>query len=205
MFDVEGFILVGGASSRMGSDKAQLKFGGRTGVDLVAAALRPKVGTVRLVGSRGEARLSPLQNVPDLHERWGALGGIHAALDACQSAWAAIVACDLPLVTAELFARLWQFAKEPFDAVVPVQPDGRPQPLCAFYRCESCLAATDRLIASDEHTPRALLASVPTRWVEFSELADLPNAEHFFLNVNTPADYERAKSILTLQNPDESG
>ncbi len=200
MFDVEGFILVGGASSRMGSDKAQLKFDGQSGVELIAAALQPNVGAVRLVGSRDEARLSLLQNVPDLHERWGALGGIHAALYACQSAWAAIVACDLPLVTDELFARLWQFAKEPFDTVVPVQPDGRPQPLCAFYRRERCLAATERLIASDEHTPRALLASVSTRWVEFSELAGLPNAEHFFVNVNTPADYERAKSILALQN-----
>ena len=200
MLDVEGFILVGGASSRMGSDKAQLKFDGQTGVELIAAALQPNVGTVRLVGSREEARLSPLQNVPDLHERWGALGGIHAALYACQSAWAAIAACDLPLVTDKLFAQLSQFAKEPFAAVVPLQPDGRQQPLCAFYRRESCLAATDRLIASDEHTPRALLASVPTRWVEFSELADLPNAEHFFLNVNTPADYERAKSILALQS-----
>src|SRR5712691_3970981 len=64
----------------------------------------------------------------------------------------------------------------------------------------SCLAAAERLIASDEHTPRALLAGVQTRWVEFSELADLPNAEHLFLNVNTPADYERANSILALQN-----
>ncbi len=128
MFDVQGFILVGGASSRMGSDKAQLKFHGQTGVELIAAALRPNVVAVRLVGSREEASLSQLQNVPDLHERWGALGGIHAALYACQSAWAAIVACDLPLVTDELFERLWQFAKEPFDAVVPLQPDGR-QPL----------------------------------------------------------------------------
>ncbi len=203
MFDVQGFILVGGASSRMGSDKAQLKFHGQTGVELIAAALRPNVVAVRSVGSREEASLSQLQNVPDLHERWGALGGIQAALYACQSAWAAIVACDLPLVTDELFARLWQFAKEPFDAVVPLQPDGRQQPLCAFYRRERCLAATDRLIASDEHTPRVLLASVPTRWVEFSELADLPNAEHFFLNVNTPADYERAIQILALQNREQ--
>ena len=200
MLDVEGFILVGGASSRMGSDKAQLKFDGQTGVELIAGALRPIVGAVRLVGSREESLLSQLQNIADLHERWGALGGIHAALYACHSAWAAIVACDLPLVTDKLFARLWQFAKEPFNAVVPVQRDGRPQPLCAFYRRESCLAASQRLIAADEHTPRALLASVPTCWVEFSELADLPNAEHFFLNVNTPADYEQAKSILTLQS-----
>src|SRR5947208_8228543 len=71
MLDVQGFILVGGASSRMGSDKAQLKFDGQSGVELIAAALQPNVGAVRLVGSRDEARLSLLQNVPDLHERWG--------------------------------------------------------------------------------------------------------------------------------------
>jgi len=110
------------------------------------------------------------------------------------------VACYLPLVTAELFARLRQFAQqsqgETFDAIVPIQPDDRPQPLCAIYRRESCSAAARQLIAEAEHKPRALLAKIRTRWVNFGELSDLPGAEHFFLNVNTPNDYERAKEIL---------
>ncbi len=207
MFDVEGFILVGGQSSRMGSDKSQLVFGKQTAVEHIAAALRPLTSRVRLVGSRDQGDAPGLQNVPDTHECWGALGGIQAALAACRPEWAVIAACDLPLVTTELLARLWLVASqaegEVFDAIVPIQPDGRPQPLCAFYRRESCLRAAKRLIAEGEHKPRALLTNVRTHWVDFGELSDLPGAEEFFLNVNTPSDYERAKDILAQSQKQE--
>ena len=111
-----------------------------------------------------------------------------------------IAACDLPLVTTQLFSRLWHLTRQDalagFDATVPIQPDKRPQPLCAIYRREACAETAQELIGEGEHKPRALLAKVRTRWVEFRELADLPGAEHFFLNVNTPDDYEQAKKVL---------
>lgn len=205
MFDVEGFILVGGQSRRMGTDKAQLSYGKQTAVERIAAALRPLTTTLRLVGAKAQLNASCLESVPDTHERWGALGGIQAALGACHSEWAMIVACDLPLVSPELFERLWQLARRnpgAFDAVVPIQPDERPQPLCAFYRREPCSQTVERLIAEGEHKPRALLRRVRTRWVEFRELADLPGSEHFFLNVNTPDDYEEAQHAWAqLQKP----
>jgi len=196
MLDVEGFILVGGASSRMGSDKAQLMFGTQTGVQRIAAELTALTNRVRVVGSRGKPEDSGFENVPDVLEHWGALGGIHSALAACQTTWAFVVACDLPLVTSELLSRLWQMNSDKLDAIVPIQPDGRPQPLCAVYRRGVNSEEAARLIATGEHAPRGLLAQVRTRWVEFRELADLPGAEYFFLNVNTPADYELAKQIL---------
>jgi molybdopterin-guanine dinucleotide biosynthesis protein A len=204
MFDVEAFILVGGQSSRMGSDKSELVFGQRTSVEHIAAALHALTPRVRVVGARNAEAFADLQNVPDTHERWGALGGIHAALDACRSEWAVIVACDLPLISPTLLARLGQFATraggEELDAIVPIQPDERPQPLCALYRRASCLAAAGRLIAEGEHKPRTLLAQVRTRWVTFDELSDLPGAADFFLNVNTPNDYQRAKEILATRS-----
>jgi molybdopterin-guanine dinucleotide biosynthesis protein A len=200
MFDVEAFILVGGQSSRMGSDKSKLVLGRRTTVEHIEAALRSVTPSIRVVGARDQFTLSGLDNIPDTHERWGALGGIHAALTACRAEWAAIVACDLPLISADLIARLWQLANgtegENFDAIVPIQPDERPQPLCGFYRRESCSAAAGQLIAEGEHKPRTLLRQVRTRWVTFKELSDLPGADNFFLNVNTPEDYQRAKEIL---------
>src|SRR5437588_12756552 len=97
MFDVEGFILVGGQSSGMGSDKSQLMFGQRTGVAHIAAALRVLTPRIKLVGARDQDSSAELQNVPDTYERWGALGGIQAALALAQHGRARIVACGPPL------------------------------------------------------------------------------------------------------------
>jgi molybdopterin-guanine dinucleotide biosynthesis protein A len=196
MLDVEAFILVGGQSSRMGSDKSQLKFAGQTSVELIANALRGLASDVRLVGGNS-AVSQELQTVPDVHERWGALGGIHAALTASRTEWALIVACDLPLVTKDLFSKLTSVAEvDSFDAVVPVQNDGRVQPLCGVYRRARCLAESELLISAGEHMPRSLLNRVRTRRVAFAELSHLEGAEYFFFNVNTPIDYERAQQLI---------
>jgi len=196
MLDVEGFILVGGRSSRMGKDKSRLLFGGQTAVDRIATELGSATSQVFLVGSGYEDADLNFKIIPDTHEHWGALGGIHAALGACRAEWAVIVACDTPFVTRNLFSRLLMLSQRELpDAVVPIQPDGRPQPLCALYRPEPCLLEAEKLIARGEHMPRTLLANVKTRWVQPEELVDLPGAENFFFNVNTPQDYERAKQI----------
>ena len=193
MFDVQGFILVGGASRRMGQDKAQLRLGPETMVERLAARLAPVTSSVTLVGDTQAG--NPLPSVPDVYEKWGALGGIHAALSAAKTDWSVVVACDLPFVTRDLFERLKSFADETVDAIVPIQTDGRPQPVCALYRRETCLPEIERLVSAGEHTPRALLANVRTRYVQFPELGDLPGAENFFLNLNTPEDFERAKRL----------
>jgi len=197
MFDVEGFILVGGASRRMGRDKALLDFGGQTFVERIASELSTVASTVSLVGAR--QAYSSFKNVSDIHQQWGALGGIHAALMAAKTEWAVIVACDLPFVTSGLVERLTTFISDTADAVVPIQPDGRPQPVCALYRRTTCLPEIERLVAAGEHTPRALLAKVRTRYVEFVEISDLPAAEHFFFNVNRPEDLEKAQAMLPAQ------
>jgi molybdopterin-guanine dinucleotide biosynthesis protein A len=111
---------------------------------------------------------------------------------ACRARWAAVVACDLPFVTGELFVRLASL-RENFETVVPVQPDGRLQPLCALYRAAPCRERAEELIIAGERRPRALLDAVNTRRVRFDELSDLDDADRFFINVNTPEDYACAR------------
>jgi molybdenum cofactor guanylyltransferase len=192
MLDTEGFILVGGLSSRMGEDKSRLRLGGRTFVEIAAGALATVSSGVSVVGSRPGVESHGMPVVRDLHEGLGALGGLHAALAACAKPWAAVVSCDLPFVTAELFERLASLRGRDVEAVAPVQDDGRPQPLCALYAAAPCLETAERLIRAGELRPRALLREVRTRWVPFHELSDLDGSDLFFANVNTPADYEKA-------------
>jgi len=181
----------------MGSDKSRLLFNGETFIERIARILQGFAQTVSVVGQRSE--YAGLRNVEDVYQKWGALGGLHAALAACESEWAAVIACDLPFVTVELFLHMLAL-RNGFDAVVPVQADGIPQPLCGLYRIDPCLKQADSLIRSSQRRPLDLLQSVNTRWVRFAEIENLDHAGKFFVNINTPEDYyEATRNPATIE------
>lgn len=187
ILQLQAFILAGGQSRRMGTDKSQLRIQNETFVERIAATLSEITPAITLVNPHEEH--PRLQSVRDVYPNWGALGGLHAALAACESEWAMVVACDLPFVTAELFKHLAALRTN-HDAVVPMQPDGRPQPLAALYRIVPCRQRAAELIESGRRRPLDLLELVNTHWVPFNELRNLDQAEKFFVNINTPDDYD---------------
>jgi molybdopterin-guanine dinucleotide biosynthesis protein A len=189
MDDTEAFILAGGASSRMGTDKSQLPLEGQTFTERIAETLLKLTDSVYVVGGRQAE--SSLPSVADVYPQWGALGGLHAALTACKREWAIVVACDLPFATAELFSFLAE-KRVDHDAVVPIQEDGRPQPLAALYRVDPCRQHATELIEAGRRRPLDLLEAVKTRWISFAEIRNLDQAERFFVNINTPSDYYEA-------------
>jgi len=136
-----------------------------------------------------------LPNIPDLQTGWGPLAGIQAALQRATSERCLIVACDFPFVTGKLFQRLLESINDG-DAMVPMQSDGRAQPLCAVYRRASCLPAAESAIAAAQHSPRSLLDRVRTHYIPFAEIDDLDGADYFFFNVNTPENYQQARGIF---------
>ena len=180
----------------MGTDKSQLLLEDQTFVERIAATVLTVTDSIRLVGGQQNSKLS---TVADVYPQWGALGGLQAALSACEREWAIVVACDLPFVTAELFRSLDSMRGD-HDAVVPVQSDGRPQPLAALYRVDPCLRRATELIEAGRRRPLDLLQSVNTRWVDFSEIANLDQAQRFFVNINTPDDYY---GIVRVLNTDQ--
>jgi len=197
MESIAGFILAGGESRRMGTDKWRLELDGQSFVERIANAISAvtpsRISPVTVVGNIAAGNPTTLPTAPDVYPAWGALGGVHAALSACLAEWALVIACDFPFVTSELFVRLASL-RDTFEAVAPVQSDQIPQPLCALYRVRPCLQRAEQLIKSGERKPIALLQSISTRWVSFSEIEDLAEAARFFDNINTPEDYHRIAS-----------
>ena len=191
MDSIEGFILVGGQSRRMGADKAELRLAGQSFVERIANELSAVTSSVKLVGGKPDTARINLQTVPDVFPAWGALGGVHAAISACDAEWALVVACDFPFVTQALFTKL-AGVRADFEAVAPIQGDGIVQPLCTLYRVDPCRRLAEQFIKSGERKPLALLQSVKTRWVPFDEVRGLKGADRFFDNINTPEDYLRA-------------
>lgn len=201
---IEGFVLVGGASSRMGENKAQLKIGGRRMSERAFSVLRSACsGPVFLVGDTGgdiDEAESKDTTIPDNRahgDDWprAPIIGLYTALVNARAPWIAVLACDLPFVTSDLICRLSGFCSNVVDAVVPVQPDPRPQPLCALYRVEKCRPIVEAAIKAGDLKLQKLLTKLATHYVKFDEIRDLPGADRFFVNVNTPEDYAKASKL----------
>src|SRR5947209_16149188 len=106
MDSLEAFILAGGASSRMGTNKSKLLIGKQSFIARIASAVRPLARRITVVGPLANDLPQDVWAAADVYKSWGALGGVHAALSNCKSEWAAVIACDLPFVTTALFQRL---------------------------------------------------------------------------------------------------
>lgn len=195
----DGFVLIGGASSRMGRDKAQMSIGGRKLYERAGAALSGACrGSVTLVGKADFAHnfaiISDLNIGPAIHSR-ASIYGLYTALADAKTPWIAVLACDLPFVTEDLMTRLGGYCSNEFEAIVPIQTDTKPQPLCALYAREKCLPVVGAMIKNNDLKMQRLLSSINTRYVRFDEIADLDGSSDFFFNVNTPEHYEAALKI----------
>jgi molybdopterin-guanine dinucleotide biosynthesis protein A len=189
--DVAAFILAGGKSTRMGTDKAFVEYQGRT---LLATALdvaRSVTADVRIVGSR--QKFSP--QAPVVEDRFcdcGPLAGIHAALRASVSELNLMLAVDMPFVSRDFLNYLiGQARNAPAALVVVPRSDGRRQPLCSIYRLEFAAAAESALRAGQYRIDR-LFEQVPTRVIEQQELESAGFSAAIFRNLNTPAEVSDA-------------
>jgi len=198
MIDIEGAILAGGQSSRMGRDKSALVLGGVSVLERVGGAMAPLVGRIRVIGDRvTEPGGYAVQ--PDLRPGLGPLSGIHAALATAESSTVLVVACDLPFVTTELLAGIIALLEYGTDAVVP-RVSGRAVPVCALYR-RACLERLQACLDRGELIAQQFVASLATTYVDDDVLERInfhgSHRSHRIClkNINTPEDFEQAEEI----------
>lgn len=185
-----GFVLAGGKSSRMGTDKSALEIGGATFLSRAVNVLQPVCQTVKIVLNQRQNIETNLPLIRDIYAERGALGGIHAALKNCETKFAVILAVDLPLVTNETIKKLQEIAlaSNKFTAFIPRQTDGRLQPLCAVYRAKNCLPPLVKVLEeNNKASVRDFLNLISPKFIDEKLLKA---KENLFFNVNTPADFQ---------------
>jgi len=204
MTELDAFILIGGRSSRLGTDKAFVELGGKTLAERAIATVRDGLSTERITMVAGSsiqfatrAIAVGVRFIFDLHEDRGPLGGLHAALANSQTPWIFVLACDYPFLSPDMISMLKEKIGDEFGAVVPQQNDGRLQPLCAFYEVETARTIVEEILDRPRVSPplHELAAQLNPRIVKFDEYSHLTGADEFFLNVNTEEDLQNAMKI----------
>ena len=178
-------MLAGGASSRMGRNKALLTLDRRTLVEIVAAAVREAAGNVTLIGPPEAYCDLGLPVTPDLRPNQGPLGGIETALSVTNAEWNLIVACDMPAISAPVLQRILDEAEARPESgcILPLGENGLPEPLCAAYH-KRMLPDVSRALSGGI---RKVTAAFPAESIVY-----LPAlAPRTFENINTPDEWRR--------------
>jgi molybdenum cofactor guanylyltransferase len=183
-------ILAGGASSRMGRDKATLELDGIPMMARIAGASRAAGLPCVVVGRR---RALPVEGV----EVWidddmpgeGPLAALGTALRRLRSE-ILLVACDMPLVDAPCLEWLANHELDPAALALVPRNAGRLEPLFARYRL-SALGAIDDLLAAGRRSLGALIEGGENSRYAVVDVPDWLAPK--LVNVNTPEDLERLR------------
>lgn len=190
---VTGVILAGGASRRMGSNKALLLHQGGRLIEGIHRTLAELFEEVIIVTNTPELyQFLSCRKVPDIYPGKGVMSGIHAGLSQSRENAVFVVACDMPYLRGALIRHLTTLSPE-VDLVMPVSSGGY-EPLHALYSKE-CLPALEELLQDAENRRVvALLSRVRVREVSPEEVACFDPEFDSFANINTPDDYYRLRS-----------
>ena len=185
-------LFVGGASLRMGADKAMLILDGEPLWARQLKTLRTICPATIVVSARAKPAWLPsdVELVLDDPPSRGPLSGMVVALRKIQTTHLLALAIDLPRITADHLRVLWSLA-QPGCGVVPQNGD-RFEPLCAIYPAEGAGEATAALASENvsmRHFVQALLKRNLMR-TKMIEAADRP----LYHNVNSPDDFQDIKT-----------
>lgn len=185
-----GLLLTGGASRRMGRDKATLVLDGLTLAEHAAAALAAVCVPCLEVGP-GRSSLDHIQEVPPGSGPLAALaaGGFALRVEYGHEGPVIALACDMPRVGPDLL-RFLEAAEPgaPDESVVP-EAAGRLQPLCAKYS-PSAVATAEQLVREGQRSMQALLAAIPYRRLAEADWSRVAPADAFH-DLDTPDDVPR--------------
>ena len=183
---VAGILLTGGASRRMGFDKAMLEVGGVPNAVRLARLLEEVAAPAVEVGPG----CSGLAHVRERPAGSGPLAALCAGADGlCRAGHRGpvlVLACDLPFIDA---GTLKVLAGWPGRGSVVPRAGGRAQPLCARWS-EADLEVARELVEAGERSMKALLVRSGPELVE-ETFWPSGVAVRLFSDLDTPEDLDQ--------------
>lgn len=190
-------ILAGGKSIRMGMDKALVEYNGET---FIGRLMRELDWFEEKLIARGEqaeiwgAAAGGWRVISDVFQNQGPLGGLHAALCACEAEAVFVVSCDMPLVKSslvrDLIARWEESGRDSslvgVDAVIAAAPDGSVHPLCGIYS-KAILPVLEEQLNGNQNRVMELLRKLRVRLV----VVDAASEAGQLANINTRQELEQ--------------
>lgn len=182
-------VLIGGDSSRMGTDKATFEVEGIAMANRVASAATEAGASQVLIigGTQARAKKIPGEWKKDSFPGEGPLGGVITALKHADHDAVVVLSCDMPFITSAVIQSLVRGLD---DAQATVGRTDRLNWLCAAWSKSECLATLQTVWKRNEravHRAAVLL-----------DVAEIPVPAVAVRNINTIADLVAGDDATTM-------
>lgn len=182
---MKAYLLAGGKSSRMGSDKGLMILAGKPMIAYAIEALKAAADEIHIVTGVNDYQKFGFEVVSDLVVGCGPLGGIYSALVHADEEEVLICACDMPLIAHEQVQYLIsQYQQKDVIAIY----EGRVQPLFGIYR-RVHIAVLERCLQAQQLKMMDFVLEIQASTLAFeNKFAINP-----FLNVNSLEEFNQLK------------
>ena len=191
---ISGIVLAGGASSRLGQNKALVKVAGISMIARVVKQLCSIVSeTILVTNTPQQFAFLGLPMVRDIYPGIGTLGGLHAGLSSIRAPYGLAVGCDMPFLSRDLLQFMISL-QNGYDIVMPrIGP--HYEPLHAIYS-RRCLPVIEQRIKAGKRRMLSISQGLHVRYVDEAEITTYDPHKLSFFNVNDPQDLIRMRSML---------
>ena len=163
--DINGIILAGGKSSRMGQDKGLVQWKGKFLLEYPLNTLLSVCSSCLISANNPQYKKFDFPVIEDIHKDVGPIGGLHAALSSTKDCWNAVLSCDVPFVTADVIEKLIANIGSDVECVVAVH-NGKFEPLVALFH-SSVASKLEDYILLREHKIRYIIRQLKYAEVDF--------------------------------------
>lgn len=185
---ISAIILSGGKSIRMGRDKNELIYQGKTLLNYQIDKMKKlRIKDILVSGYKGENCKEKI--VEDEDESRGPLSGISTCLKYIKYDRALVISVDCPLVSIKCFKELIAYSYKKENDICLISHNGKIEPLIAIYK-KSTLLEISNILKSENHCVMALVDRL--KIVEYKSDDDI-----MFSNINFKSDYEK---LLRVNN-----
>jgi len=189
--DIAVYIIAGGKSSRMGTEKGLVQLGEHNFIEKILLTAKKISSHIVIVSNNDAFKYLPFLVIEDDVKNQGPLRGIATALKHSQHNKNIVLSCDIPLINENVLLYL-QNHHDKFDITV-VKHQGSAEPLCGIYN-KSCLSKIEELLNNEEFSIYKALANFNTQYLNIDK-------EEFFSplllsNINSPAELEKIIALI---------
>lgn len=184
--NINGIILAGGKSRRMGQSKAFMEFKGKPFIGYCIDAMKPLVRKIYVVSDDPRFDAFDVERIEDDIKEAGPLAGLVTGLKHSEAPYNLVLSCDVPCIETSILQQLMDAIDSKTDVVL-TESNGQTHPLIALYQ-KSCAPTLKKGLDSGERRLRKAIAKLTAKTLHLEG-----NEALQVRNINTPSEYKALK------------